>query len=429
MDTQLYAELEESTAEGTLERTLRLLIQHIPQFPGDCQLRRLVLRALAGEGLVQQTRPVLQRIVEIDRVRGRIPGLVATARLAEQLGLPSEDAWLALESLLARRADAPQALPEPTPPQLDPSPDQPTVGRDALLALAAEVAARPLQDLHDHPVVHVPLLSQLSAPHAMELLRALRLTIAPAHSPAVSSEGTAAWLVMGAFAETDQPAHWLPEGTLLTRHTPHTSTTAWILAADEAGWERLCAQPDIVNALQNSLLSAQAAAIIGRSALTHAVGPSAIKRLLAHALAFTAPAGVIRPAGEPSGGVGMIVGGALSMALRHDENRIHIETLHAGDTFGAESGADADVALLELASSEPVRWIWLPEDHTGPWLSEHPAALAFLAAQAASRTATLRRLRDALPEVAVSATEFDDSAQTSVQGAGSPALESRADTP
>ena len=429
MHTQLYAALEESTAQGTLERTLRLFIQHIPQFPGDCQLRRLVVRTLAGEGLVQETRPILQCIVEIDRARGRIPGLVATARLAEELGLPSEEAWLALESLVARRAVAPPVPPEPAAPQLDPSPDQPTLGRDALLALAAEVAARPIEELDEQPVVHVPLLSHLSARHTMQLLRALRLTIAPANSPVLSSEGTAAWLVMGAFAETDQPAHWLPEGTLLTRHTPHTSTTTWILAADETGWERLCAQPDIVNALQNSLLSAQAASIIGRSALTQAVGPSAITRLLAHALAFTAPAGVIRPAGEPSGGVGMVVGGSLNMALRHDENRIHIETLHEGDTFGAESGADIDVALLELASAEPVRWIWLPEDHTGPWLSEHPAALAFLAAQAAVRAATLKRLRDALPEVAVSATEFDDSAQTSVQGAVSPALESLADAP
>lgn len=429
MHTQLYAAIEESTVHGTIERRLRLLIQHISQFPSDCQLRRLVVRVMAGEGLVQQTRPVLRRIVEIDRARGRIPGLVANARLAEELGLPSEDAWLALASLVARRADAPQGQSETDRPHVEPSPEQPTLERAALLALAAEVAARPCENLQEQPVAYVPLLSHLSDSHAMQLLHALRLTTAPANSPVLSSEGMAAWLVMGAFADTDRAAHWLPEGTLLTRHTPHTSTPCWLLTADDTAWEQLCTQPEIATALQNSLLSAQAAAIIGRSAFSYAVGPAALTQFLAHALAFAAPAGAIRPAGEPSGGIGMVVSGSLNMALRHDEKSAVIVTLHAGDTFGAESGSHADVALLELVNPEPVRWIWVPEESTGPWLAEHPAALHFLSAQAAARAATLRRLQNPVPEVAVSATEFDDSAQTSVQGAGSPALESLADTP
>jgi hypothetical protein len=419
MHTQLYAAIEESIAQGTLERTLRLLVQHIPRYPFDSQLRRLVIHLMAAEGLIQETRSIFPCVVSIDRVRGRIPGLLATARLAEGMGLPADDAWRAISALVARRVHGTQVTAEPEVESLELASEPSSVERRALLALAAEVAAAPVDELPEQPVARVPLLTHLSDSQAMELLHALRLTIVPANSPALSAEKSAAWLIMGAFADSGEPAHWLPEGTLLTRHTPAPSTAAWMLAIEEADWERLGAQPEIRTALQNGILSAQAAAIIGRSALTQAAGPAALAQFLAHALAFAAPAGVIRPAGERSGGVGMVVAGSLNMVLRNENDTIHVLALQPGDTFGAESGPDAEVALLQLVGTEPVRWIWLPEDHAGLWLSQYPAALHFLAGQAAARAAELRRLRDSLSDDPINATEFDDVADTSVRGAGS----------
>jgi len=308
---------------------------------------------------------------------------------------------------------------EPEVQPLEPASEPSNLEGRALLALAAEVAAAPVDELPEQPVARVPLLTHLSDPQAMELLHTLRLTIVPANSRALSSENSAAWLIMGAFADSGEPALWLPEGTLLTRHTPPASTAAWMLAIEEADWERLGAQPEIRTALQNGILSAQAAPIIGRSALTQAAGPAALAQLLAHALAFAAPAGVIRPAGERSGGIGMVVAGSLNMVLRNENDTLHVLTLRPGDTFGAEAGPDAEVALLQLVGTEPVRWVWLPEDHAGHWLSQHPAALHFLAEQAAARAAELRRLLDSLSDDAINTTEFDDAADTSVQGAGS----------
>jgi hypothetical protein len=416
MQTQLYAAIEESIVQGTLERTLRLLIQNIPRFPTDSQLRRHVINVVAAEGLLGETVPVLQRVVEIDAAQGRIVGLIATARLAEGLGLPSDDAWHGVESLVSRRPSSPQAIEETNTTEAELTPIRPMLGRDGLLHVAVEMAARPVEGLAERPVVHLPLVGQLKDDDALAVLRDLRLSIAPPNTAIVHTNDTVAWLVLGAFADGSQQAEWLPEGTLLTAETPVTATTAWTLASEKSAWQRLCAQPEVGTALKGILQTAQAVAVIGRSAFTRAVGAPALHDFLTHALAFTAPSGIIRPWGEPSGGIGMLVQGALHMNLRRDGNLIHVGTLQPGDTFGAETGDAADVALLELKSPVPVRWIWLPEEHMEDWLSDHPGALVFLEAQASARAGALKQIEASLVARSGADTEFDDATNTSVQG-------------
>lgn len=415
MQTQLYAAIEESIVQGTLERTLRLLIQNIPRFPTDSQLRRHVINVVAAEGLLGETLPVLQRVVEIDAAQGRILGLIATARLAEGLGLPSDDAWNAVESLVARRPSSPQALEESDNTEAELTPIRPMLGRDGLLHVAVEMAARPVEGLAERPVVHLPLVSQLKDDDALAVLRALRLSIAPPDTTIVHTNDTVAWLVLGAFPNDSQQAEWLPEGTLLTSDTPVTASTSWTLASEQSAWQGLYARPEVSTALQSILQSAQAASVIGRSAFSHAVGTPALHDFLAHALAFAAPSGIIRPWGEPSGGIGMLVQGTLQMNLRSDGNLVHVATLEPGDTFGAETGDAADVALLELMSPVSVRWIWLPEDHTEDWLSDHPGALVFLEAQAGARAGALRQIEATLVSESGADTAFDDAANTSVR--------------
>lgn len=378
--TALYDALLQCLTEGAVERMLRLLIQNIPRATGDSHLRRMVVMLAADEGLIGEAQPVVERTLAIDIARGDLLGASATISLAATVGMPTAPLWQQLDDAIANRGFGPQSM----PPDFDGEPDlealRPLLSRTGLLHIALEMGARN-QPGADHPFhLDAPLLDLLEFSTLRTLLS--RSQVVQHRSMATDRPG---WTVWSCAAPTPV---WLPQGTLVHSRTP-LAPESLVLQPDEAAWAEILADPDLAQLWESTQNARRASDALLRSEVTQALTSTGMDTLIRHARTSTASRGVARPWGIEDTSLGIVLWGRLELMDRASDPPTVVETLHAGDSFGGESGTTLAVAALELHCVEPAAWLTLPADLTAELLAREAFAESILTEQAERRAARI----------------------------------------
>jgi hypothetical protein len=376
--TALHDALLESLHGESVERTLRLLIQNIPRFPLDTHLRRQVVMMAVEEGLIGESQPVIERALAIDIARGDLLAAASTIGLASTCGMVADPLWRSLdEAMLVYGFDAEETQDEePAEPDIEAL--RPLLSRTGLLHIAVEMAARPAAVEQRSFAVNAPFLDALPFDSLRGFLAQCSLVTVAACGP-----GLPMWTIWAHASET-----WLPPGTLVLS-PDELSPQSTVLQPTAQAWQSLLALPGASDLWSGAQEQHAAAGALRVSEVAGALTPAGLQRFFTDGAAVRLTKGIHRSWGDTSGGVGIVLWGEVELVDRAVDPPRTIERLKAGDSFGGEPATATDVATLELSTSGPAAWLFLPQAHITDLLRSEPFAESILTEQAERRLSVL----------------------------------------